>query len=392
MNEYIDKRLSSQDLEQELLSLIKKYNEITDRYLFVYAAALNKQIPAVSIGMDDFYIAADILPTDSKNKKLDVYIETPGGSGEAAEELVKMFRSRFDSVNFVISGEAKSAGTLMALSADEIIMTSTGSLGPVDAQVMIGRGQVSAYDYIAWVEQKQQEAQKTGILNPFDATMVAQISPGELNGVDNALQYAHDLVVGWLPKYKFKDWSITETTKKKVTEAAKQKRAKEIAQKLTNHSRWRSHGRSLKIEDLEDIGLKILRAEDNEEVCDVIKRIQVVLRLLFTVSNIYKVFAIDGAKIVASAAIGNQVIPNGGVPTSGQEPNSVQLDMQCPQCGRVHSLYAKLMDDPKIDDEMKEAGRTKLPNEPTFTCECGFEIDVAGARNQIETQVGRKLL
>lgn len=393
MNDYIDRRLSSKDLEQELLDLIKAYNTLTKRYLFVYSAALNKPVPAVSIGMDDFYISADILPVSPTNKDLDVYVETPGGSGEAAEELVKMFRSRFESVNFIISGEAKSAGTLMALSADEIIMTSTGSLGPVDAQVHIGRGQVSAHDYIAWVEKKQEEATRTGILNPFDATMVAQISPGELNGVDNALQYAHDLVVGWLPKYKFKDWDKTESTGKTVTAAMKSRRAKEIAEKLTDHSRWRSHGRSLKIEDLEDIGLKIKRAEDNKDVCDIVLKIQVVLRLLFTVSNIYKVFAVDGAKIVATAAIGNPLAQNdGNIPGGNEEPNSVQVDMQCPKCGRPHPLYGKLKDDPKVDEEMIKAGRTKIPEDHSFTCDCGFEIDVSGAKNQIEAQVGRKLL
>jgi ClpP class serine protease len=70
--------------------------------------------------------------------KIDFYTETPGGSGEAAEEIAKFLRKKFEGVNFVIAGEAKSAGTILVLSGDNIYMTDTGSLGPIDAQVKIG--------------------------------------------------------------------------------------------------------------------------------------------------------------------------------------------------------------------------------------------------------------
>src|SRR3989338_9120404 len=109
----------------------------------------------------------------------------------------------------------------MILSGDEILMTKTGSVGPIDAQVRIGRTTISAYDYMEWVEEKLKEAEKKDRLNPFDATMVAQISPGELKGVNHALRFAEDLVGKWLKKYKFKHWNITETRKRKVTERMK---------------------------------------------------------------------------------------------------------------------------------------------------------------------------
>jgi len=120
----------------------------------------------------------------------------------------------------------------MVLSGDDILMTKTGSLGPIDAQVRIGRTTISAYDYMEWVKGKAKEANKKERLNPFDATMVAQISPGELKGVNHALKFAEDLVGKWLKQYKFKHWTKTETREKTVTEKMKDKRAKEIAQNL----------------------------------------------------------------------------------------------------------------------------------------------------------------
>ena len=235
MSEYIEKRMSAKDMESELLRLIKLYNKTRDTFLFVYAAAIGKPIPDIALTMDDYYIICDMLK-DTKSDKLDFMIETPGGSAVAAEEIVKFTRDIFSDNAFVVSGEAKSAGTILVLSGDEILMTTGGSLGPIDAQVKIGRSAISAYDYTEWINQKREEAERVGKLNPLDATMVAQISPGELKLVYHALKYAEDLVVEWLPKYKFKNWDFTENRKLHVTDEMKKEKAKKIAGKLMNGS------------------------------------------------------------------------------------------------------------------------------------------------------------
>jgi len=43
----------------------------------------------------------------------------------------------------------------MVLGGDEIYMTDTDSLGPIDAQLQIGRTRISAYDYMEWINQKK---------------------------------------------------------------------------------------------------------------------------------------------------------------------------------------------------------------------------------------------
>lgn len=250
LKEYIERKLSASDLEKELLSLIKKYNKKTGSYLLVYTVAMGKSIPDIALQQSDFYSICNLLEDSGISKKLDMYIETPGGRGETAEEIVRYVREKFDEVNFVISGEAKSAGTIIALSGDNIMMTKTGSLGPIDAQVKIGRSVVSAHNYMEWINSTRDKAEKNKSLNPFDATMAAQISPRELKGVVHSLKFAQDLVKDWLVKYKFKNWKQTETQKKEVSHKMKEERAEQIAQELSNHSKWKSHGRSLKIKVL----------------------------------------------------------------------------------------------------------------------------------------------
>lgn len=386
MSDYINRRLSAADLEAELLALIKKYNQLRETFTVIYVAASSKSIPDISINQDDYYLIYDLLK-DTNTKKVDIYIETLGGSGEAAEEIVRFLRSKFEKVSFVVSGEAKSAGTIMVLSADEILMTETGSLGPIDAQVRIGRSVISAYDYVEWTNQKREEAEKTSRLNPFDATMVAQISPGELSGVLHSLRYAEDLVSKWLVDYKFKDWKITEGRKIPVTPEMKAKRAKEIANELTNHGRWRSHGRSIKASDLESIGLKITRVEEQPELCDVIFRIQTVCRMLFSSTNTYKIFATEREKVFKGAV---SVSAAQRIPVV--EAHVVEFDVKCSKCGKTYKLYGKFVNDPQIDKDMTAKGSIPFPQDNKLKCECGFEVDLSGLRNDIEVKIGKKLI
>ncbi|GBD93103.1 serine dehydrogenase proteinase [bacterium BMS3Abin05] len=388
INEYIDRRLSGTELESELLKLIADYNSLRGTYLFIYAAAIGKPIPSVPLEQSDFYIFRDLLSGQKECRKIDIYLETPGGSGETAEEIGRFLHKKFDSVSFVISGEAKSAGTIIALSGDEILMTETGSLGPIDAQMKIGRSIVSAYDYIEWIKNKREEAEEQGALNPFDATMVAQISPGELGSVFHALKFAEDLVIDWLTRYKFKNWTVTETRRQPVTETMKRKRAEEIAKELTNHSKWRSHGRSIKIDDLESIGLKVTKIDENQKLADIVYRIQTICRLLFDTTTSFKIFATQDNKIFRQAVPVGEPIK---IPQM-QTPDVVEIKQKCPKCGQPHKIYAKFVDNPRIDEDFKKKGFNPFPDNAKITCNCGFEIDLSGIKNQIEIQARRKII
>jgi len=390
INEYIDifKKSGSSALEAELLRLITEYNKLRSTYLFVYTAAIGKPIPNIALDQTDYYMIRDFLSNKNNIKNVEIYIETPGGSGETAEEIVRFLRKHFDTVSFVVSGEAKSAGTLIVLSGDEILMTETGSLGPIDAQMKIGRSVISAYDYMEWVNEKRADAEKNDRLNPFDATMVAQITPGELGSVYHALKFAEDLVVEWLVNYKFKKWDKTETRGIPVTEEMKSKRAEEIARELSNHAKWRSHGRSIKIENLEEINLKISRVDDDPKLADIVYRIQMVCRLLFDSTTIYKIFATADSKLFKQAAPAGITAPR--IPA--QSMDVVQIEQPCPKCKTLHKLYAKFVQNPKIDTDLRAQGFTPLPKDGKIKCKCGLEIDLIGIKNQIETQIGRKIV
>ncbi len=144
MTEYINKKWNLQQFEDELTRLIKAYNQLRNSYLLVYVSSIDKPIPEKMLMYEDYAIIHDMLRHKKGSERLDFYLETPGGLGEAAEEIVESVHDKFNQVYFIISGQAKSAGTIMALSGDDIYMTETGSLGPIDAQIKMGRSQISS--------------------------------------------------------------------------------------------------------------------------------------------------------------------------------------------------------------------------------------------------------
>jgi hypothetical protein len=65
-------------------------------------------------------------------KKISLIMETNGGLTSAAWRLANLIRAFGDDVEVIIPNKAMSAGTLISLGADRIVMTKQGVLGPID--------------------------------------------------------------------------------------------------------------------------------------------------------------------------------------------------------------------------------------------------------------------
>jgi hypothetical protein len=68
-----------------------------------------------------------------------VILQSPGGSAEGAESVVKLLRDRFTDVRFIVPIAAKSAATMLALSGNAVVMDTTSELGPTDPQRVFRR-------------------------------------------------------------------------------------------------------------------------------------------------------------------------------------------------------------------------------------------------------------
>src|ERR1700694_5049027 len=81
---------------------------------------------------------------------LDIILHTPGGLVLAAVQIAWGIRQHKGKVTVFVPHFAMSGGTLIALSADEIVMSKHAVLGPIDPQL----GQSPAASLIKVVEQK----------------------------------------------------------------------------------------------------------------------------------------------------------------------------------------------------------------------------------------------
>src|SRR5436189_785926 len=81
---------------------------------------------------------------------LDIILHTPGGLVLAALQIARAIRSHKAKVTVFVPHYAMSGGTLIALAADDIVMSRHAVLGPIDPQL----GQSPAASLIKVVEQK----------------------------------------------------------------------------------------------------------------------------------------------------------------------------------------------------------------------------------------------
>jgi Serine dehydrogenase proteinase len=237
------------DHRQELLKSIEAR---TSRPVIVYAANINVSNIPNSLDNSDVTPFSDLTRT-IKGQSLDVLLHSPGGLAEAAERIVHLLRARFGSVRFIVPHSAFSAATMLAMSADELVLDDTSALGPIDPQIQFRdpqTGQSTIVPAQAILEGFQNA--KTDI--KADPDVLGVYLP-LLNKLDlalfevckNANALAKSLVTDWLKRYLLRD------------EADPGARAEDIAEYLSTHKDRLSHGRPITLQTLKDeLGIRHL--------------------------------------------------------------------------------------------------------------------------------------
>lgn len=281
------------------ISLIRK------RPIVAYLAnVVNANVKAVrSIEYSDDLPFSELIKTvPAEAKEIDVILVTPGGSGTQVAKFVDKLRPRFDSVSFIIPDIAMSAGTILAMSGDEIIMTNNSYIGPIDPQVPNKDGMYvpaqSILTLIEHIQAKGEAAIKKG-LNPdwTDLQILRQIDPKEIGNAFNASKYSVELVENYLHDYKFKSWT-THSNGTPVTPEERKQRANDIANQLCNHSLWKSHGRGITREAAWSVCKLRVTHSESIGLDRPIKRFWALFYWLFENTPIYKTFVSESYSLM----------------------------------------------------------------------------------------------
>lgn len=201
-------------------------------------------------GLDDIIRreVENISTADGCRNKLAVVLETDGGSIEAVERISDVFRHHFSKVEFIIPNFAYSAGTVLALSGDEIYMDYYSVLGPIDPQIKNRDGRwVPGLGYLEkYAELVDRSKSTTDPISVGELEfLVRKFDAAELFALEQAKKHSEDLITKWLAEHKFREWTKRETSGDAVSEVDRAERAREIAELLGDPKEWNSHGRGI---------------------------------------------------------------------------------------------------------------------------------------------------
>lgn len=385
-SEYMNRHFTFEELTNERKKWLKKITELRGRDVLVYASDYNKGNAPISIGYSDLIPFRDQL-SFIKTENIDVMLETPGGSAESVEDMVDSIRTKFSKLGVIIPGSAKSAGTIFTMAGDEILMGADSSLGPIDAQMMMNGKYFSADAFLDGLTKIKEEVLSTGKLNPAYIPILQNISPGEIQRCENAQNFSRTLVTNWLKTYKFKYWETRNTSGDKISEEYKETRAKEIADKLCKHSDWLTHGRSIRISDLEQMKLLIIDYSKDTNLSEAIDRYYTLLRMTFDMTGIYKIFETANSQIYQSVS---QAVPP-TVPVQRkikEELSSAITNFMCPKCGNNHKIQLNLKPNVAI-----EKGAILYPKNDIFVCpNCSTQTNLTPIRLNLEAQTRLKVI
>jgi len=132
--------------EEDVWSLGKKYADDTDTDIILYFGS-------IGYGRDDYII--DECRKRKRRKNVMLYLATLGGDPNAGYRIARCLQEAYSTLNddtyfrrdnkkpqksgefsVLIDGYCKSAGTLICLGADKVIMSGNAQLGPIDIQLL----------------------------------------------------------------------------------------------------------------------------------------------------------------------------------------------------------------------------------------------------------------
>jgi hypothetical protein len=204
---------------------------------------------AISINFQDVRGLAEVV-RGLQGDSLDLILHSPGGSPEAAESIVAVLRNQFKTVRVLVPVMAKSAATMIALSANEVLMPISAELGPIDPQFLLsdGRGGQRMTPAQAIIDDVQRAKQAVINKQADFPVWVAQIQgqpPGLYQQALNAVDLSKKLVKRWIEQYML------------TGEATASQQAQVIVDYLGNHNQFLSHARRVDVQTLNGMGAKI---------------------------------------------------------------------------------------------------------------------------------------
>lgn len=259
---------------------LAKLNKKTGRDTIIYFSShgVHRPFPvpgtALSVSQDDIQgFMASIHKLKGDN--LDLMLHSPGGSLEAADQIVQYLRAKYKHFRAIVPQNAMSAATMIACACDEIVMGKHSAIGPIDPQMLFGQMAVPAHTILTDFENAKRDIASTPQLANLWAPRLTALPPGFLNLCEQTIKLAKEKVALWLWKYMFK--------------GEQKDKAQEIAEWLGHFEEHRTHGRPIGYDLAKEKGLKVKRLEDDPLLQEAVLSVFHATMVTFQTTNCLKI-------------------------------------------------------------------------------------------------------
>jgi hypothetical protein len=259
-NEINIQKSSGQDIVRR--KYLKKLADYTRVDTIIYFSSynimrpMNIPTPALTVSEDDIQGFMASLH-GLTGEKLDLVLHSPGGSLEAADQIVQYLRSKYGHIRVIVPQNAMSAATMIACAADEIVMGKHSAIGPIDPQMSIPGPNgimmsIPAHTILQDFKQAKDEIMTNPVLANLWVPKLQMVPPGYLNLCDQTIKLSKIKVELWLKTYMFQGQDDQKAT--------------EIADWLGNFEEHKTHGRPINYDLAAEKGLKVKRLEDDQQL------------------------------------------------------------------------------------------------------------------------------
>ncbi|NUM53521.1 MAG: hypothetical protein HUU46_07750 [Candidatus Hydrogenedentes bacterium] len=200
------------------------------------------------ITRDDTLGVVELLHNIKPNSDIDFLLHTGGGDIDAAEKLMSIVRNTVGTgrLRVIVPDFAKSAGTLMALAADTIVMSDSSELGPIDPQITLGDGRGNAIQHSVMSYLDAYEAHSDALRkDPNDVVaqvMLNKLDPATVKVFQAARNRAQKLANEHLNRWMFHEKKADYT---------------KIASALMDNTRWLAHGQMIGYQTAQELELVV---------------------------------------------------------------------------------------------------------------------------------------
>ncbi len=255
MEELVNFKPSNQGdyIADKLREVVAKIAKSSDCNVIYYASGFLQKphVPAfTAINLEDingFMAGVHDLDFD---KDLILILHTPGGMAEAAQTIVDYLRSKFTAISALVPTYAMSAGTMIALGCDNIIMGRQSQLGPTDPQLMVEGRPFSAHSIVEQFDKARDDISNNPVLAHAWIPVLRSFGPALLEEARKSISYGEDLVIRWLTQYMFSDKSDPPALARNVAD-------------YFGGDQHGSHGRRIDREAAKRLGVNVIDLEDD---------------------------------------------------------------------------------------------------------------------------------